>query len=87
MPGSQATAQIHQGSEVHLAVAQGEPQLEGKQALKTLLTANKRLNTAYSSKETFGQLWGYEPNLGSKVFRNDGAQSGNGSNPTKSSQR
>jgi len=29
-------------------------------ALKTLLAANKRLNTAYLLKESFGQLWDYE---------------------------
>jgi transposase len=34
--------------------------LEGRQTLKTLLAANKRLNTAYLLKESFGQLWGYE---------------------------
>src|SRR6202521_2516168 len=34
--------------------------LEGKTALKTLLGANKRLNTAYVFKESFGQLWSYE---------------------------
>ena len=34
--------------------------LEGKQTLKTLLAANKRLNTAYLLKESFGQLWDYE---------------------------
>ena len=34
--------------------------LEGRQALKTLLGANKRLNTAYLLKESFGQLWSYE---------------------------
>ena len=34
--------------------------LEGRQALKTLLAANKRLNTAYLLKESFGQLWDYE---------------------------
>jgi transposase len=34
--------------------------LEGRQALKTLLAANKRLNTAYVLKESFGQLWSYE---------------------------
>jgi transposase len=34
--------------------------LEGRQALKTLLSANKRLNTAYVLKESFGQLWSYE---------------------------
>ena len=34
--------------------------LEGRQALKTVLAANKRLNTAYLLKESFGQLWSYE---------------------------
>ena len=34
--------------------------LEGKQSLKALLAANKRLNTAYLLKESFGQLWDYE---------------------------
>ena len=34
--------------------------LDGRKALKTLLAANKRLNTAYLLKETFGQLWSYE---------------------------
>jgi transposase len=33
--------------------------LEGKQSLKLLLAANKRLNTAYVLKESFGQLWSY----------------------------
>jgi transposase len=33
--------------------------LEGRHALKTLLRANKRLNTAYLLKESFGQLWSY----------------------------
>src|SRR5215467_11106254 len=34
--------------------------LKGRQALRTLLRANKRLNTAYVLKESFGQLWSYE---------------------------
>jgi len=34
--------------------------LEGRQSLKTLLAANKRLHTAYLLKESFGQLWDYE---------------------------
>ena len=34
--------------------------LDGKKALKALLSANKRLNTAYVLKESFGQLWSYE---------------------------
>ena len=33
--------------------------LDGRQALKTLLAAHKRLNTAYLLKESFGQLWDY----------------------------
>ena len=34
--------------------------LNGRKALKTLLAANKRLNTAYLLKESFGQLWSYQ---------------------------
>ena len=34
--------------------------LQGRQSLKVLLAANKRLNTAYLLKESFGQLWDYE---------------------------
>jgi transposase len=33
--------------------------LDGRRALKTLLAANKRLNTAYVLKESFEQLWDY----------------------------
>ena len=34
--------------------------LDGKKALKKLLGANKRLQTAYLLKEAFGQLWDYD---------------------------
>jgi transposase len=34
--------------------------LEGRKSLRVLLAANKRLNTAYVLKESFGQLWDYE---------------------------
>ena len=34
--------------------------LKGHQALKKVLMANKRLNTAYLLRESFGQLWDYE---------------------------
>jgi transposase len=34
--------------------------LEGKRSLALLLRANKRLNTAYILKESFGQLWDYD---------------------------
>lgn len=33
--------------------------LDGKRSLELLLAANKRLNTAYVLKESFGQLWNY----------------------------
>jgi transposase len=33
--------------------------LTGKQSLNALLKANKRLNTAYLLKESFGQMWDY----------------------------
>lgn len=33
--------------------------LDGRRALKKLLSANRRLNTAYLLKESFGRLWGY----------------------------
>jgi len=33
--------------------------LEGRKSLALLLAANKRLNTAYLLKESFGQLWDY----------------------------
>lgn len=34
--------------------------VEGKQALRLLLKANKRINTAYVLKESFAQLWDYK---------------------------
>ncbi|MCA9419477.1 MAG: ISL3 family transposase [Nitrospira sp.] len=34
--------------------------LDGRKALKQLLLANKRLNTAYLLKESLGQLWDYQ---------------------------
>jgi len=42
--------------------------LEGKTALKTLLAANKRLNTAYLLKESFGQLWNYRKEAWARRF-------------------
>lgn len=42
--------------------------LEGRQALKTLLAVNKRLNIAYVLKESFGQLWSYEREAWARRF-------------------
>ena len=48
--------------------------LDGKKALKTLLAANKRLNTAYMLKESFGQLWSYEREGWARRFFRTGVQ-------------
>lgn len=42
--------------------------LSGKQALNSLLRANKRLNTAYLLKESFGQLWDYTREMWARKF-------------------
>jgi transposase len=42
--------------------------LEGRQSLKLLLAANKRLNTAYLLKESFGQLWHYRSEAWARRF-------------------
>lgn len=48
------------GQKYTLLSRQENLSLEGKKALKALLAANRRLNTAYLLKESFGQLWDYE---------------------------
>lgn len=40
----------------------------GRQALKTLLAANKRLNTAYLLKEAFERLWDYQSETWARKF-------------------
>ncbi len=42
--------------------------LKGRQALKIILEANKRLNTAYLLKESFGQLWDYKSETWARKF-------------------
>jgi transposase len=42
----------------------------GRASLKLLLKANKRLNTAYMLKESFGQLWDYRSPLWARRFFN-----------------
>ena len=41
---------------------------EGKQNLKLLLQANRRLNTAYILREAFGQLWDYKSEAWARRF-------------------
>jgi transposase len=45
--------------------------LDGRKALKALLAANQRLNTAYLLKESFGQLWSYEREGWARRFFNN----------------
>ena len=42
--------------------------LDGRRALKKLLAANRRLNTAYLLKESFGQLWDYRREAWARRF-------------------
>ncbi|EQD62177.1 transposase IS204/IS1001/IS1096/IS1165 family protein, partial [mine drainage metagenome] len=49
--------------------------LDGKTALKQLLAANKRLNTAYLLKESFGQLWDYRREAWARRFFDQWRQS------------
>jgi len=42
--------------------------LSGRQALNELLRVNKRLNTAYLLKESFGQLWDYKSEAWARKF-------------------
>lgn len=41
---------------------------DARRGLRRLLTANKRLNTAYLLKETFGQLWDYKSEAWARKF-------------------
>ena len=41
---------------------------DGRRSLKTLLAANKRLNTAYILREEFGQLWDYQSEAWARKF-------------------
>jgi transposase len=42
--------------------------LDGRQALKLLFAANKRLNTAYLLKESFSRLWEYRQETAARKF-------------------
>jgi transposase len=48
---------------------------DGKKSLRILLKANKRLNTAYILKESFGQLWDYESETWAGKFYNNWKES------------
>ena len=70
---------LHQGAEVHAAFALGEPDLQRPPSVQDLLPANKRLNTAYLLKESFGQLWSYEREGWARRFFENWRRLSNGS--------
>jgi transposase len=47
------------GQKYTLLSARANLDLEGRQALRKLLKANRRLQTAHLLRESFGQLWSY----------------------------
>lgn len=49
--------------------------IDGKRSLNLLLKANKRLNTAYLLKESFGQLWDYQSEAWARKFFENWKQS------------
>ncbi|HSL05906.1 MAG TPA: transposase, partial [Nitrospiraceae bacterium] len=51
-----------QGPRLHQGTA------DGRRSLAKLLKANKRLNTVYLLKESFGQLWDYQTESGACAF-------------------
>lgn len=56
------------GQKYTLLSRQANLTLEARAGLKSLLAANKRLNTAYLLKESFGQLWSYEREAWARRF-------------------
>lgn len=56
------------GQKYHLLSRRENLTLSGKEALQTLLAANKRLNTAYILKESFAQLWDYRSEAWARKF-------------------
>lgn len=54
--------------------------LKGKSALKKLLAVNKRLNTAYVLKESFGELWSYRSGAWARKFFENWRESLKGQN-------
>ena len=65
---SKKDRQLIKGQKYNLLSHRSNLTLSGKQALDKLLTANKRLNTAYILKESFGQLWGYRSEIWARKF-------------------
>lgn len=68
---SKKDRQIIKGQKYNLLSHRSNLTLSGKQALDKLLSANKRLSTAYILKESFGQLWDYRSEIWARKFFNN----------------
>jgi transposase len=60
--------QFIKGQKYTLLSRQANLTLNGRRSLAKLLQANKRLNTAYLLKESFGQLWDYQSEAWARRF-------------------
>jgi transposase len=60
--------QFIKGQRYNLLSHRANLTMTGRKALDTLLSANKRLNTAYILKESFGQLWDYKSEAWARKF-------------------
>jgi transposase len=63
------------GQKYNLLSRKANLKLDGKRSLQKLLSANKRLNTAYVLKESFSQLWGYQHQAWARKFFNNWKES------------
>lgn len=59
------------GQRYTLLTKEANLNLKGRESLKVLLSANKRLNKAYVLKESFGQLWDYDDPEEARQFFNN----------------
>ena len=65
---SEKDRRLIKGQKYNLLSHRSNLKLSGKQSLDKLLSANKRLNTAYILKESFGQLWDYKSERWARKF-------------------
>lgn len=67
--------QFIKGQKYTLLSSHANLTLDGRRSLAKLLAANKRLNTAYVLKESFGQLWNYQSEAWARRFFENWRQS------------
>ena len=68
MRGSRGSSAGSIKGQKYVLLSQSKSARAGKQSLKLLLKANKRLNTAYILRESFAQLWTYNSEVWARKF-------------------